>query len=481
MTASEVAVLTNSLAPIVREASRRAATEAIAPLLERLAVLEARSPMKGEKGERGDPGQDGLDGERGQPGADGKPGEIGPRGEKGDKGEDGQPGAAGRNGDKGERGEKGEPGRDGRDGLTPDVAAIAAEIKAQVLAAVIAAIPPPVKGDKGEPGRDGADGKDGLTPDMGVLAAEVRTQVLASLPPPVRGEKGERGDPGRDGQDGRPGTDWDPVAVEAMVTMQAERLLAAWPKPKDGERGERGLPGEMGPRGDIGPPVAREAVEQLVVAEVQRCLPEFVTKAVAALPVPVSVTGSVLDRSGQLVLTRSDGSTLLVGQVVGRDGKDVDEAEVARLIERTLAAWPRPKDGANGQDGKDGQDGKNGADGLGFDDIGELEIDGEGRWFLPLRRGEQVRRIRLPLPAYRGIFKVGTRYDAGDYVTKAGSLWCAREATEATPGNGETPWQLCAKSGADGKRGEKGEKGDPGRDGRNGRDLTQMDSEGRKW
>jgi hypothetical protein len=49
------------------------------------------------------------------------------------------------------------------------------------------------------------------------------------------------------------------------------------------------------------------------------------------------------------------------------------------------------------------------------------------------------------------------------------------------PGEEGSGWQLAAKCGRDGRDGLKGEKGERGAEGKSGRDLTQMDSNGRKF
>lgn len=109
--------------------------EHVQPLHDRIAVLEARTP---ERGEKGDPGDRGADGSEGPPGPSGAPGE------KGEPGKDGEPGASGQPGEPGETGPEGPPGRDGRDGQ-PGRDGKDGD-----------------KGESGKDGRDGLDGKDGL-------------------------------------------------------------------------------------------------------------------------------------------------------------------------------------------------------------------------------------------------------------------------------------------------------------------------------
>lgn len=87
------------MARIFRQLTRDAIAEAVAPLVLRLAVLEARPPAR-----------DGQPGAPGAPGAKGDPGDPGAPGAKGDPGDPGTPGLAG---DPGPPGEPGAPGRDG--------------------------------------------------------------------------------------------------------------------------------------------------------------------------------------------------------------------------------------------------------------------------------------------------------------------------------------------------------------------------------
>jgi hypothetical protein len=77
--------------------------------------------------------------------------------------------------------------------------------------------------------------------------------------------------------------------------------------------------------------------------------------------------------------------------------------------------------------------------------------------------------LYFPVPIFQGTHELKT-YDRGDVVTYDGSWWIAREATDAVPGIGATPWQLCVKQGRRGKDGKDGIDGKDGKDGVNGRD-----------
>lgn len=118
---------------------------------------------------------------------------------------------------------------------------------------------------------------------------------------------------------------------------------------------------------------------------------------------------------------------------VPKDGKDVDPAEVERLVAEKVAAIPRPKDG------------------LGFDDL-EVVHDGARGFTFRFARGEQVKEFPFTLPVVidKGVFKAGDEYEPGDGVTYAGSFWIAQEKTQEKPDSGQG-WRLAVKRGRDGK------------------------------
>lgn len=257
----------------------------LAPIIERLAALEARSP---ERGEKGDPGQDGAPGRDGADGKDGRDGEQGPQGEAGPAGE---------------RGEKGDAG--------------------------------------------------------------------------PAGEKGERGEPGRDGKD------VDPADLQRMVAEAVTKAMAAIQIPKDGAPGRDGKDG-------------------------------------------VGVAGAMLDRSGNLILTLTDGAMRDLGPVVGRDGLP----------------------------GEKGADGKDGRDGFSLDDF-DLEKKDDRTVILKFVRGDVAEHYELHFPVmiYRGVYREGEAYERGDTVTWGGSLWHCDADTTDKPDGQQKHWTLAAKRGRDGKDG----------------------------
>ncbi len=354
----------------------------------------------------------------------------GPEGKPGRDGEAGPPGES----VMGPMGPKGDPGKDVDESviaaletkilvLRDELATKEATIKSWLLSEV-AAMPLP---------KDGQDGRSVVLDDVAPLVKELVADAVAALPVP---------------KDGAPGESVDLVALaENLDTLAAKHVasvLADFPMPKDGSS------------------VTLDDVAPLIASEVQ--------KAVAAIPVPkdgkdgVGLTGAFQSREGTLIITLSDGTTKDVGTIVGRD---VDMAEVTRQIKEAIAAIPLPKDG------------RDGIDGVGFDDLG-LSWDDQGRPYLRFVRGEIVKSFRLD-GAYRGVWKAGETYLAGDKATWGGSLFIARQDTTDKPET-TAAWQLAVKHGKTGNPGPAGEKGLDGRHGRDGKDLTYLDpSTGRKY
>lgn len=168
--------LAEATATIVREHVERAT----APLVERIAQLEARELPTAVKGDQGEPGKDG---------ADGKDADV--------------------------------------EALRQLVANVFEERTPAMIESVKALLPPPEKGEKGDagepgsqgdPGRDGANGKDGvglagmMIDREGEAVATLADGTLIKLGPVV-GRDGKDGEPGAPGSDGRDGQDLTDIQV----------------------------------------------------------------------------------------------------------------------------------------------------------------------------------------------------------------------------------------------------------------------------
>lgn len=175
----------------------------------------------------------------------------------------------------------------------------------------------------------------------------------------------------------------------------------------------------------------------VTIDDVAPMINDLVSKAVASLPPAKdgrSVAGALLDKSGALILTMSDGRIENLGPVVGRD---VDMEEVKTLILSEVAKIPKPKDG------RDGLDLKN------------MTIEHDGRKGFTLTIKDDEREIKstiiLPVVVWRDVYQHDAEYLKGDAVTSGGSVWhCEVDGAKGAPGNSDD-WKLMVKKGRDGK------------------------------
>ncbi|MGC4252439.1 MAG: hypothetical protein QM605_13515 [Sphingobium sp.] len=192
---------------------------------------------------------------------------------------------------------------------------------------------------------------------------------IAALPAPV------------DGKDGIDGKDADPEAIKAMVA-EAVTALPSAPAGEPGGKGEKGDPGRDGADG-------------------------------------AGIADLIIDRSGNLVATFTDGRMKELGLIVGKDGRD-------------------------GIDGKDGIP-------FGVDDL-DMTLMEDGRTIrMAFTKGDTEYAFQIPVPAmiYRGVYCEGRSYAEGDVCTWGGSLWHANKETSGKPDGGD--WTMCVKRGRDGK------------------------------
>ncbi len=200
--------------------------------------------------------------------------------------------------------------------------------------------------------------------------------------------------------------------IEGMIKDAVDEMFKGYPVPKDGEPGK-----------------------SITLEDVKPFIEEVMVKLVAAIPPAkdgVGTSGAVIDRDGNLVLTLTNGKTISLGRIVG---KDVDMAEVDRIISEKVAAIPKPKDG------------------FGFDDL-SLDFDGlRTVTFKFVKEGsdDKIFPITFPTAIYRDVFVQGRKYELGDMVTWGGSIWhCNKSDTKSKPGD-NSDWTLAAKRGRDGK------------------------------
>lgn len=468
----EIERMTAEIAPVIRGF----VAKALSPIVDRLAALEAREPIRGEKGDPGPPGET-VVGPQGRgigellidangflvstfsDGAIKSVGKV-----VGTNGTDGKPGDRGKDADvsrldalEAEITETKELIIETRDSVgvadqiedalkayAPKIAASVAAVKSafpdavrplhetiDAIAVRLAALESksPESGPKGDPGKD-------APPPTEAQVADAVSEYLSANPPKV-GSPGSKGDPGL------PGKDAEPVSQESLAKSVAE-YLSGHPAPPgpEGPAGQAGKDGQPGPQGIKG-------IDGAPGPEGLRGLPGEPGREGRG------IAELLIDSGGSLVATFTDGAVKSVGPVQGKDGKD----------------------GKDGIDGKsvEGPAGKDGAPGLGFDDFVET-IEAGGR--MQVRRygsGERVKEFRhkTAVIIYRGVFAEGRKYEPGDTVTWGGSLWHCNSETGEKPGETSKSWTLATKRGRDGKDGKDGDRGPPGAEGKAGRDLTR--------
>lgn len=212
------------------------------------------------------------------------------------------------------------------------------------------------------------------------------------------------------GPQGKPGRDADPVAVpdvvaELLATDGLKTLIdlyvaEAVAKHFEANPVQHGKDGEPGKQGEPGESIKGEPGAD-----------------------GVGLASAMIDRGGQLVVTKTNGESITLGAVVG----------------------------------KDGEPGKDGADGLGFDDA-DVTYDGERGFTIKWQQGERVKEKTFHVPTVidRGYWREGTEAKAGDAMTHDGTLWIALRDTKAKPARESGDWRIGARKGRDGVQGPAG-------------------------
>jgi hypothetical protein len=224
----------------------------------------------------------------------------------------------------------------------------------------------------------------------------------------------------------------DRAMLERIVLAEVEKRVAALPVPKDG----------------------------VTLEEVRPALEEMVEKRVAALPMPKD--GESIDPEVVKALVVETVRTTLD---TWERPKDADPVEVAKLlipeVERAVANLPRltgtvvDREGnliASYSDGrKDNLGNVLGRDGSGFDSIEPIEDD--LTYGVRFGRGNDAKEMVWAKPTLadidKGIWKPGA-YRRGAGVTCKGSFWICRKDTEQKPADGGD-WRLAVRAGRDGK------------------------------
>ena len=209
-----------------------------------------------------------------------------------------------------------------------------------------------INGINGSDGNNGKNGQDGISVvkseinSNGELVVTYSNSVIDNLGKVVgsdgaKGDKGEKGDTGAQGEKGEKG-DAGEQGIQGVAGKDG----------KDGINGTNGVDGKDGTNGKDG----------------------------------VGIANVLINTSGELELTFSDGQQINLGNVKGSKGEkgDTGEQGVQGI------AGKDGKDGVNGTNGVDGKDGTNGKDGTdGQDGVGiaNVTVSNEGALSVTLTNG----------------------------------------------------------------------------------------------
>lgn len=184
------------------------------------------------------------------------------------------------------------------------------------------------------------------------------------------------------------GKDADPGLVEEMVS----RAVSAIPSPKDGLDA---------------PPVSDEQIAAQVTKHLTANPPKDGADG-------VGLAGAMIDRSGALVVTKTNGEAVNLGVVVGKDGLD----------------------------------------GLSFESVSG-QYDAERGFVLELSAGNRKSEFVLPYMVHRGFWREGLGVKSGQSITHDGALWIAKRDNAAKPClENKEDWILAARKGRDGQDGK---------------------------
>lgn len=220
--------------------------------------------------------------------------------------------------------------------------------------------------------------------------------------------------------------------VEAMLRRMVDEI----PRPKDAE--------PLDPEA-----VASDAAAILLRSDGLKAICDLVaTEAVTALP------PAQKGEPGQSVTFEEVAAKLLplledrFEATASRHVLDI-ERRAQGVLERAVAAMPKPKDGENGRDGKDGRSVES------FERAYDPEThEIVERWIA----AEQPQELRYTAGGIRGrgYWREGVEAKAAEAWTHDGTMWIAVRATKEKPSISSPDWYIGARRGRDGERGVPG-------------------------
>lgn len=247
-------------------------------------------------------------------------------------------------------------------------------------------------GKNGKNGKNGANGKDGRSITLASVNSEGQLVITYSDGSSVNLDKlvGINGIDGKDGTDGKDGVGINTVNITGdgklnITLTNGTTLNLGTIKGEKGDKGDTGVQGEKGDKGDTG----EQGIQGVAGKDGKDGINGINGTDGVDGKDGVGIANILINTSGELELTFSDGQQINLGNVKGSKGDKGEKGDTGEQGIQGIAGKDG-KDGINGTNGVDGKDGTNGKDGTdGQDGVGiaNVTVSNEGALSVTLTNG----------------------------------------------------------------------------------------------
>ncbi len=244
-------------------------------------------------------------------------------------------------------------------------------------------------GKNGTNGKNGANGKDGRSITLASVNSDGQLVITYSDGSSVNLDKlvGINGIDGKDGTDGKDGVGINTVNItedgKLNITLtNGTTLNLGTIKGEKGDKGDTGVQGEKGDKGDTGEQGIQGVAGKDGINGTDGVDGQDGTNGKDG----VGVANVLINTSGELELTFSDGQQINLGNVKGSKGEkgDTGEQGIQGIAGKDGKDGINGTNGVDGKDGTNGKDGKDGQDGVG---IANVTVSNEGALSVTLTNG----------------------------------------------------------------------------------------------
>ena len=247
-------------------------------------------------------------------------------------------------------------------------------------------------GTNGKNGKNGANGKDGRSITLASVNSEGQLVITYSDGSSVNLDKlvGINDIDGKDGTDGKDGVGINTVNITGdgklnITLTNGTTLNLGTIKGEKGDKGDTGVQGEKGDKGDTG----EQGIQGVAGKDGKDGINGINGTDGVDGKDGVGIANILINTSGELELTFSDGQQINLGNVKGSKGDKGEKGDTGEQGIQGIAGKDG-KDGINGTNGVDGKDGTNGKDGTdGQDGVGiaNVTVSNEGALSVTLTNG----------------------------------------------------------------------------------------------